>query len=157
MNVIEAPNKLEFSNNSIFLAGTIDNGDSFDWQSEVIKTLNGFDITILNPRRKDWDSSWKQTIDDPQFNEQVNWELDALDKADFILMYFAPESKSPISLLELGLYANSNKLIVCCPDGFYRKGNVEIVCKRYGISLFNSLELMINLFMMYDAHYQKTI
>lgn len=157
MNVIEAPNKLEFTNNSIFLAGTIDNGDSFDWQSEVIKSLNGFDITILNPRRKDWDSSWKQTIDDPQFNEQVNWELDALDKADFILMYFAPESKSPISLLELGLYANSNKLIVCCPDGFYRKGNVEIVCKRYGISLFNSLELMINLFMMYDAHYQKTI
>lgn len=157
MNVIEAPNKLEFTNNSIFLAGTIDNGDSFDWQSEVIKSLNGFDITILNPRRKDWDSSWKQTIDDPQFNEQVNWELDALDKADFILMYFAPESKSPISLLELGLYANSNKLIVCCPDGFYRKGNVEIVCKRYGISLFNSLELMINLFMMYDAHYQKSI
>lgn len=157
MNVIEAPNKLEFSNNSIFLAGTIDNGDSFDWQSEVIKSLNGFDITILNPRRKDWDSSWKQTIDDPQFNEQVNWELDALDKADFILMYFAPESKSPISLLELGLYANSNKLIVCCPDGFYRKGNVEIVCKRYGISLFDSLELMINLFMMYDAHYQKSI
>ena len=157
MNVIEAPNKLEFTNNSIFLAGTIDNGDSFDWQSEVIKSLNGFDITILNPRRKDWDSSWKQTFDDPQFNEQVNWELDALDKADFILMYFAPESKSPISLLELGLYANSNKLIVCCPDGFYRKGNVEIVCKRYGISLFNSLELMINLFMMYDAHYQKTI
>lgn len=157
MNVIEAPNKLEFTNNSIFLAGTIDNGDSFDWQSEVIKSLNGFDITILNPRRKDWDSSWKQTIDDPQFYEQVNWELDALDKADFILMYFAPESKSPISLLELGLYANSNKLIVCCPDGFYRKGNVEIVCKRYGISLFNSLELMTNLFMMCDAHYQKSI
>jgi len=48
-------------------------------------------------------------------------------------MHFSPETKSPISLLELGLYANSDKLIVSCPAGYWRKGNVDIICERYGI------------------------
>jgi hypothetical protein len=55
-------------------------------------------------------------------------------------MYFHPETKAPISLLELGLHAASGKIIVVCPDGFWRKGNVEIVCTRYNIPMFNSLE-----------------
>ena len=70
----------------------------------------------------------------------MNWELDALGKSDVILMYFDPETKSPISLLELGLFAKSGKLVVCCPEGFWRKGNVDIVCQRFGISQFQSLE-----------------
>ena len=55
-------------------------------------------------------------------------------------MYFAPDTKSPISLLELGLFADRKDMIVVCPDGFWRKGNVEFVCKEYGIPLLNTLE-----------------
>lgn len=55
-------------------------------------------------------------------------------------MYLDPNTKSPISLLELGLHANSKKLWVVCPDGFWRKGNVEVVCSLYDIPLFNSLD-----------------
>jgi hypothetical protein len=55
-------------------------------------------------------------------------------------MYFDPNTKSPISLLELGLFASSKKLIVCCPDGFWRKGNVRIVCELYNIPLFNDYD-----------------
>lgn len=65
--------------------------------------------------------------------------MDALDAADIIFMYFSPNTKSPISLLELGLYANTKKMLVCCPDGFWRKGNVEVVCERFDIPLFNNL------------------
>ena len=42
-------------------------------------------------------------------------------------------------MLELGLFANSGKLIVCCPDGFWRKGNVDIVCERYRIKQMSGL------------------
>lgn len=70
----------------------------------------------------------------------ITWELDALDLADFIIMYFDPATKSPISLLELGLYSSTGKLVVCCPDGFWRKGNVDIVCKRLGIMQRNNLK-----------------
>ena len=102
--------------------------------------LKQYNYTILNPRRKEWDASWEQRMDNPNFNEQVNWELDALEKATVILMYFDPKTKSPISLLELGLFAKSGKLVVCCPEGFWRKGNVDIICNRYGILQVEDLE-----------------
>ena len=54
-------------------------------------------------------------------------------------MYFSPETKSPITLLELGLFAEKN-IIVCCPSGFWRKGNVDIVCTRYGIPRFENFD-----------------
>lgn len=140
--IITAPELLEWkpSKRSIFLAGSIEMGKAEDWQQKAISLLASRDTVILNPRRRDWDSSWKQTIDNPQFNEQVNWELDALNKADFILMYLQPGTYSPISLLELGLYATTNKIHLVCPEGFWRKGNVDIVCKREFISQYNSIE-----------------
>jgi hypothetical protein len=127
---------------AIFLAGSIEMGAADDWQSIIEKHLEsaGDDLVIINPRRDSWDSSWTQSFSNPQFYQQVNWELNGLDKADLIVMYFSPETKSPMSLLELGLYANSGKIIVCCPDGFWRKGNVDIVCEKYGIPLFETLE-----------------
>lgn len=57
-------------------------------------------------------------------------------------MYFAPGSQSPISLLEFGLYARTNKLMVICPDGFWRKGNVDIMSERYQVETFESLDAM---------------
>ena len=71
--------------------------------------------------------------------------MDALEKADVILIYFDPKTKSPISLLELGLFAKSRKLVVCCPEGFWRKGNVDIVCDRFGIEQVEDLEEAIDL------------
>ena len=54
-------------------------------------------------------------------------------------MNLLPDSKSPISLLELGLFAKSGKLLVCCPKEFYRSGNIQIVCDKYNIPLFEDI------------------
>jgi hypothetical protein len=139
MKEIKAPNERIYRGHSVFLAGSIEMGKAIDWQAQVKELLVDTDWNILNPRRDDWDSSWVQSIDNAQFREQVVWELDAQDDADKIFMYFAPETKSPISLLELGLYAGSGKMIVVCPEGFWRKGNIEIVCARYEIPLYTDL------------------
>lgn len=128
------------SKKSVFLAGSIEMGIADDWQNIIGKWFITKGWNVFNPRRTDWDSTWIQSYENPQFNQQVNWELNALDKSDIILMYLDPMTKSPISLLELGLHANSKKLYVVCPDGFYRKGNVEMVCSVYDIPLFNNLE-----------------
>ena len=128
----------------IFLAGSIEMGAAEEWQKEVIKELEGIpEGIVLNPRRDNWDASWEQAIENDNFRTQVQWELTALDKCDYILMYLSPNTTSPISLLELGLYAESGKLIVCCPDGFERKGNVEIVCGTYNIPLYDNLKKAI--------------
>lgn len=131
---------------SVFLAGSIEMGTAKEWQNEVIDLINksSKSITIFNPRRDNWDSSWTQSINNSMFKEQVLWELDALDKADWILMYLDPHTKAPISLLEFGRYADTNKLLVVCPEGFWRKGNVDIVCERENIPQFDTLEDAVN-------------
>ena len=137
---IQAPNKIEYVDGyvSVFLGGSIEMGKAEEWQKRVIKELQEYPFLFLNPRRDDWDSSWTQNISNPMFKEQVTWELDSLEFADIIVMYFDPKTLSPISLLETGLHAKSKKLIVYCPTGFWRKGNVDIVCEKYGITMVNS-------------------
>ena len=141
MKVITAPDKIIKSKNPvIFLAGSIEMGKAEDWQTKIAKHLEPYKGVILNPRREHWDSSWKQTITNKKFRTQVEWEFSGLDKSDYIIMYFAPESKSPISLLELGLFSKSHKIICCCPKKFWRRGNVEFICNKFKLPLLNNLE-----------------
>jgi hypothetical protein len=144
MKVIYPANKIEKEGIKIFLAGTIEMGNSEDWQQKVISDFQDFykdkKVVVFNPRRFDWNSSWEQSIENKQFSDQVNWELNALETSDFIIMYFIKNSKSPVSMLELGLFADSKKMLVCCEEGFWRKGNIDIVCKRKGIPTFENLE-----------------
>lgn len=128
---------------AVFLAGSIEMGKAENWQAKFTKAMEEYNVRILNPRRDDWDSSWEQKKDNPKFREQVEWELNALERAHLIVMYFDPSTQSPISLMELGLHAESGKLLVCCPEGFWRKGNVDIVCEKYGIEQFDTLEEVI--------------
>jgi hypothetical protein len=128
---------------SVFFAGSIAMGRAEPWQAAVEQALRDLPITILNPRRESWDASWEQSIDHSEFREQVEWELKAQECASMIAMYFAPAEPSPITLLELGLFARSGKLVVCCPTGFWRRGNVEVVCARYGIPTVADLPRLI--------------
>ena len=142
---IQSPN--EFKNKagytSVFLAGSIEMGEAEDWQKEIIDSLKNEDIIFLNPRREDWDSSWEQVKTDKNFKEQVTWELTALEFADYIALYIDPKTQARITLLELGLHAKSKKLIVCCPENFDRKGNVDITCDLYDIEQVDTLEELI--------------
>jgi hypothetical protein len=133
---------------SIFLAGSIEQGKAIDWQSALTAKLAHLPITVLNPRRLEWDASWVQDVSNPQFKEQVDWEMDSLTRADVIALFFDPATMSPISLLELGLHAHDHgiagkKLVVCCPKGFWRRGNVQMVCTRYNIDLVETSEELI--------------
>ena len=145
MQVIKPPNSIiKKEGMTIFLAGSIENGVAENWQAKAEKIIYIHDnnkkqeVIVYNPRREDWDPTWKQ--DSPQMKNQVRWELNALSKCDYILMYFDPSTKSPISLLEFGLYAKSHKMVVVCPEGFYRKTNVDVVCNIYHIKQFLNIE-----------------
>jgi hypothetical protein len=147
---IQAPNKIltdeeSLFQSTIFLAGSIEMGKAENWQQRMVRELSDKGYVFYNPRRHDWDSSWTQTIENKQFREQVEWELNALDKAETIVLYFDPNTQSPISLLELGIWAGKRpeKLQVVCPEGFWRKGNVDIVCKKYGVSQHDSFDDLI--------------
>lgn len=139
MQVITAPERKPITNQSIFLAGTIDDGKSEDWQSKLIEELSDHEITILNPRRNNWGD-----LSDNELRKQITWELDHLEKADIIFMYIIGTSKSPISLLEMGIHIKDLKLIVVCEPEFYRYENVKITCEYYNAELYDSLGLGID-------------
>lgn len=128
---------------SVFLAGSIEMGRAEPWQAAVERALADLPIAVLNPRRDDWDASWEQSIDNAPFRGQVEWELEAQERASLIAMYFAPATQAPITLLELGLFARSGRLLVCCPPGFWRRGNVQVVCDRYGVPMVEDLPALV--------------
>ena len=154
--IVKPPQNLDSipQKRSIFLAGSIEMGKAEDWQALIGNKLQDFDIVIWNPRRTLWDNSWEQSIDNPLFKEQVDWELDALDRAELIFFHFEAHTKSPITLLELGLHAPSGKCIVHCPDGFWRKGNIDIVCNRFNVPQVTTLEEGIS---MLKEHFKDCI
>ena len=117
---------------TVFLAGTIDNGDSFNWQEGIINRCQDLDIVFYNPRRKKWPSVTVTS----QIEYQIKWEQEHLYNADLIIMCLLDNSRSPISLLELGLYAQSGKIIVFCNPEFYRYDNVRLTCEKYNIPLY---------------------
>lgn len=130
---------------TIFVGGSIEQDTASKWQDDFVKAFRSYNVLLFNPRRDAWDATWEQKYGKNEFTKQVVWELDHLDKADHIFLYFDSNTKSPISLLELGLYAASGKVIVCCPEGFWRKGNVDIVCAKHHIPVFEDIKIAIEL------------
>ena len=134
--ILEAPNRLESYDDlgiTFFLAGTIDNGESLDWQKEISDYSNEIGVNVFNPRRNNWDKD----AGSKEIVRQIDWELEHMEKADYIIMNILGNSKSPISLLELGLHARDGKLIVFCPKSFYRYDNVRVTCETYGVKLYS--------------------
>lgn len=127
---------------TIFLAGSIEMDTAEKWQDRILENFKDFDnIVLLNPRRDAWDSTIEQSVSNPEFYKQVDWEFQGLHTADIIALYFDPNTKSPITLLELGLMAATySNIVVCCPEGFWRKGNVEYICQQYDIPLTESFD-----------------
>lgn len=126
------------SRKSVFLAGTTSPTNEPDWRQTLAEALSELPVVIYNPKRDDWDSTWREDFSDARWVEQVNWELEMQDEADVVVVFFHGVSPAPISLLELGLCVRSGRAIVCALDGYSKRGNVEAVCRRYGAKFVSS-------------------
>ena len=142
MREIKTPHSCRLNHLAVFLSGSIEMGKAEDWQTKVKEALKDKNIILLNPRRDDWDSSWIQSIEDKRFKQQVEWELENLEKADIIIVNFVAGTNSPITLLELGLFKDKH-IFVSCPKDYFRRGNVEIVCRKYKIPFFEDLNSLL--------------
>ncbi len=112
-------------------------GAAVDWQAQVIEELGNLKrMVIYNPRRVEFSPD---TLD-----EQIEWELDALAKCDLVFMWLPGDSKAPISLLETGLYMNSGKLLLGAEPEFYRRRNLELTGRRYGVPVMRRLDIMLS-------------
>jgi hypothetical protein len=136
------PDRHQVTQPSVVTYGAIEPSPTDNWTTSLASSLSDLPITIFNPRCNAWDSTWREDVSFAPFKEQVDWEMDHAKIADAIVFYFKPGTPCPVSLLELGMYSGmySEKVVVCCPSSFYKRGNIEIVCKRFGIEMVESLE-----------------
>jgi hypothetical protein len=138
--IIVAPERFKSQGEkTVFLSGCIEQGP-ITWQVKLSNALASLPITIINPHRSDWDPTWVEHISNLPFREQVMWEQEMMEAADVIAIYFSPDSKAPITLLEFGLFAKSGKVVVACPNGYWKRGHVQVVCQLHEIELLESLE-----------------
>ncbi|TDS15165.1 nucleoside 2-deoxyribosyltransferase-like protein [Maribacter caenipelagi] len=117
---------------SIFLAGSMDPKQEGSWRTKAIAEFRAMDI--FDPTNMNHDN-----LNSEQMKHHVTWELDALELSDIILLNFLPNAQSPISLVELGMYVTSNKLIVICPKEFYKSGYIHTLCEKYNTPIFNNI------------------
>jgi hypothetical protein len=125
---------------SIFLAGITTSTEGPDWRQALTDALINYPVTIFNPNRPDWDSTWREDFSDKRWAEQVSWELDMQEAADMLVFMFHRATEAPISLMELGLAVRTKPVIVCAHHEYRKRGNVDAVCRRYGIKLLSSEE-----------------
>jgi len=147
-NALEPPPYQKFN---VFTAGSIEMGDAIDWQPLMAARLSHLPITVCNPRRPkpyNWNPALANVPDDTDakltpLQAQIDWELDALEQATVICFFFDVWTKSPVSLLELGLWASSKKLVVCCGQSYHKSGNVKRTCERYNIPFVETFEQLV--------------
>jgi hypothetical protein len=48
-------------------------------------------------------------------------------------------------LIEFGLHAKNGKLIMICPDGYFKKGNIDITCEFYKVKQVESIDEFISM------------
>jgi len=136
MKYIEAPEYFDSKEKGIFLAGGITGCP--DWQSEIVDYLKDTDLTIYNPRRKNF------PIHDPNAaSAQIKWEHYYLNYANMIQFWFPQETLCPIVLYELGAWSKTNKpIFVGVHPEYKRRQDVEIQTKlaRPEVKIVFSLE-----------------
>jgi hypothetical protein len=144
---VKAANEVEYRKYSLFLAGSIEMGRAIQWQQCMADHLKDLPITICNPRRKGWLDPKKvpAKVYEASMQQQVQWELSALENVSVICFFFDHATTSPVTMLELGLWAASGKVVVSCHDSFHKAPNVHITCERYNIPCCRSFKELIGL------------
>ncbi|KAI2482869.1 Nuc deoxyri tr2 domain containing protein [Pyrenophora tritici-repentis] len=128
----------EYRKFSVFTAGSIEMGNAVMWQEQMAQMLSDLPISVCNPRGREWNAAITPDAQYQEFRDQVDWELEALEQVDVIAFFFDVKTSSPVSLLELGLWAASDKVVVCCGKDYWRHGNVKITCERYDVPMVES-------------------
>ena len=129
---------------SVFLAGTIDNGESIDWQASLSNEIQEEfpKVNIYNPRRADWDKD--ATV--PDLIEQIRWEQKYLNQCSILFFNILANSVSPVTLLELGQALGRGKeVVIACSSDYFRYWNVRATALEHDRIVYTSYEQAVKL------------
>jgi hypothetical protein len=128
----------------LFLAGGISNCP--DWQASAADKIAGtLPITVINPRRNNWDMK----TDDPESIRQITWEFKHLRLCKHVIFWFPCETVCPITLLELGAHLERPvELTIGCHPKYERRFDVEVQTKlvRPKAKIWDDVDEMVDAF-----------
>lgn len=122
----------------VFLAGTSEHFGESGWREGVVESLEKVGAVIVSPRPAGGCDYGAET--ELELENRKDWERQAMDSADYILFNFVPGRESSVSLMELGLYASTRKLVVSCPQGYSRLSSVRHTCRVSSVPLYSGLD-----------------
>jgi len=142
MNVVHAlqpfPDKVI---SSIFLAGpTARDAKVKGWRPEALEFLvaAGYGGTVFVPEHE----GWKPGLDPKDWTAQVEWEEEALNRADCILFWIPRNMKALPGLTtndEWGRWKDSGKCVLGTPEGAMHVGYQRFYAERLAVPLCSTL------------------
>ena len=140
----EAPERTDTTEaKTLFLGGGITGCP--EWQFPVSqRLLDETNLTLYNPRRKNWTFGDSETDD----WTQIRWEFRHLAKSNMIMFWFPEETLCPIVLFELGKFimVPDKELFVGVHPNYPRKRDVyiQLELERPDIIISDNLEHMVD-------------
>jgi len=119
---------------SLFLAGSMDIKGQTNWRERATEQFQAY-YHIFDPTHTN-----HSNLNDTEMSKHIKWEWEALNRSDLILLNFTAQAKSPMSLLELGMYISSGKIVVVCPKEFYQAHYINTLCTEHKVPIFESID-----------------
>lgn len=124
---------------SIFLAGpTPRNNSTQSWRPNAIKELErlGYDGHVFVPEPENGQFSHS-------YDDQINWEVKGLKRADIILFWIPREMEHMPALttnVEFGYWINSGKVVFGAPDNAVKIEYLKRLAAKENVPFHNTLE-----------------
>lgn len=125
---------------SVFFAGITNKIDISDQYKILSTSLFDIPITIYHLYRTDCNRLQCKDINFALYQKQVEWEFNKQDKANIIIVYFHLTTQVPVNLLEFEISIRvSGKAILVCFERYWKKENMQIVYKKFGVEMVDSI------------------
>lgn len=127
---------------SIFLAGpTPRDPETKSWRPEAIELLKKYDFqgTVYVPENRDQVAKF-------DYDDQINWEWNALESSTTIIFWVPREMKSMPALttnVEFGLYVRSGRVLLGYPLTAEKNKYLDALASRFSVPVYHDLEDLI--------------
>lgn len=142
----------------IYLSGSLDlGGKSTPWQQKFINGLSkltvkhpnkpelpdytGFKFLVFNPLVP---VNGEPSVDNPEFVQKLNWELEMMERSDVIFCNFLKKSVLISAISGYLLNAQTGKVICRCPIECNFYPQVKVLSDKYGIPLLGNSGSLID-------------
>jgi hypothetical protein len=127
---------------SVFLAGVAKDAAPECWKAMAVVGLAGLSVAVWNSTVSSREASWNDCVENAERQQRVEWERQAAEQADVIIVYFYDWGRQEEAWLEWEEIAKTRgaHVVVCSPEEYEWNWQVEIAAQQCGAQVVHSLD-----------------